>query len=194
MKHIVLRNNYLNARRRARSHDRLGMVLAVIFMLSMSTMIALLSIQPKVVTSTMTVNVPEDKVEKPKITQLTIENIEPVKVEVVKVEPFKTVQGGVSYYSHAGCLGCSVNQITASGEAFDENAMTFAIPAEWRREVPMGTRAVVTNLDNGISIEARANDTGGFYKYGRIADLSKGLMEKLGAKTDRSNIKIEFYK
>lgn len=194
MKYMLIKRNHIRAQQKARNHDRLGLFLALMFMLSISTMVGLLSIQPKVVTSSMTVNIPEDTVVKPSMAQLTIENVEPVKVQVVKIEPFKVVQGGVSYYSHAGCLGCSANQITASGEAFDENAMTFAIPAEWRREIPMGTRAVVTNLDNGISVEAKANDTGGFYKYGRIADLSKGLMEKLQAKTDRSNIKIEFYK
>ena len=69
--------------------------------------------------------------------------------------------------------------------------MTLAIPAEWRKEIPMGTRVIVTNLDNEISIEAKINDTGGFLKYNRIADLSKGLYEYLEAKTDITNIKYE---
>ena len=106
---------------------------------------------------------------------------------------FKTVVGKVSFYSKSGCIGCSKKQVTASGEIFDENAMTFAIPYQWRKEIPMGTKAKVTNLDNGLSSFARVNDTGGFLKYNRVADLSKGLMNKIGAKTDRSNIKIEFF-
>lgn len=102
--------------------------------------------------------------------------------------------GQISFYSHDGCLGCSNPQITASGEPFDENAMTLAIPAEKRKEMPMGTWVRVTNLDNGKSVEAKVNDTGGFSKYGRIADLSKGLYEALDAKTDQSTIEIVIIK
>lgn len=100
-------------------------------------------------------------------------------------------KGKVSYYSHSGCLGCGDNQVTASGEKFDENAMTLAIPAEWRNEIPMGTKVRVTNLDNGIAVIARVNDTGGFLKYNRIADLSLGLYQAIEAKTDVSTIKLE---
>jgi len=99
--------------------------------------------------------------------------------------------GKVSYYSHAGCLGCGEKQITASGQPFDENAMTLAIPAEWRKKIKMGTKVLVTNMETGVSVEATVNDTGGFLKYNRIADLSKGLYQKLGAKTDKTTIKIE---
>lgn len=99
--------------------------------------------------------------------------------------------GKVSFYSHDGCLGCGDNQITASGEKFDENAMTLAIPAEWTKEIPLGSMVRVTNLDNKIAVVAKANDTGGFLKYGRIADLSKGLFEAIEAKTDKSEIKLE---
>lgn len=100
----------------------------------------------------------------------------------------KTITGKVSYYSHAGCLGCGANQITASGESFDENAMTLAVVPG---SLPMGTMVQVTNLDNGKSITAKVNDTGGFAKYNRIADLSLGLYNALGAKTDISNIELK---
>ena len=37
----------------------------------------------------------------------------------------------------------------------------------------------VTNLENGKSIICRVNDRGGFKKYGRILDLSKGAFSKI---------------
>lgn len=101
----------------------------------------------------------------------------------------KKVIGKVSYYSHSGCLGCGEKQITASGEAFDENAMTLAVPVEWKH-IKMGTIVLVKNLDNGKQMTARVNDRGGFLKYGRVADLSKGLYEALGAKTDKTTVEI----
>jgi rare lipoprotein A (peptidoglycan hydrolase) len=101
----------------------------------------------------------------------------------------KRVTGKVSFYSSDGCLGCHPEQITASGEKFDENAMTLAVPVEWKH-IKMGTIVLVKNLDNGKQMTAKVNDRGGFLKYGRVADLSKGLYEALGAKTDKSNIEI----
>jgi len=116
---------------------------------------------------------------------------EPTLTATPSPTPSVVKQGKVSYYSHSGCLGCGDNQTTASGEKFDENAMTLAIPAEWRKEIPMGTKVRVTNLDNGIAVLAKVNDTGGFGKYNRIADLSLGLYQAIEAKTDVSEIKIE---
>lgn len=121
------------------------------------------------------------------------------KEEIREVEPEATVEpekitkvGFVSFYSHAGCLGCHPDQITKSGEPFDENAMTLAIPAEWESEISMGTMVKVTNLDNGKSVEAKVNDTGGFWKkYNRIADLSLALAKAIDAKTDQSTISLE---
>lgn len=101
----------------------------------------------------------------------------------------KKIVGKVSYYSHDGCIGCGENQIMANGQPFDENAMTLAIPAEWKH-IKMGTLVIVKNLDNGKQMTARVTDTGGFLKYNRIADLSKGLYEAIGAVTDKSNIEI----
>lgn len=49
----------------------------------------------------------------------------------------------------------------------------------------------MTNLDTGISQVAIVNDRGGFERHNRIADLSKGLFERLSAKTDITKIKIE---
>jgi rare lipoprotein A len=45
--------------------------------------------------------------------------------------------------------------------------------------LPLGTRVMVTNLDNGRSIEVRINDRGPFAK-GRILDLSQGAAREMG--------------
>lgn len=107
-----------------------------------------------------------------------------------KEEPEKITQswtGKVSWYGHGeGCMGCDPNEIMANGQKFDENAMTLAFNL-----LPLNTRVRVTNLDNGANAIATVTDTGGFEQYGRIADLSKGLMTELNAITDVSNIKIE---
>jgi rare lipoprotein A (peptidoglycan hydrolase) len=56
---------------------------------------------------------------------------------------------------------------TASGEIFDENAMTAA-----HRELPFGTQILVTNLRNGKSTIVTINDRGPYIE-GRHVDLSK---------------------
>lgn len=110
-------------------------------------------------------------------------------------------EGKASYYSKDGCLGCHEQQIMANGEVFDENDHTLAMPAEWRKsgKVQLNTKKCpecgfvrVTNLNTGVVVNgARITDTGGFLKYGRVADLSKGLAEALGLKTDKTTIRIE---
>lgn len=63
---------------------------------------------------------------------------------------------------------------TASGERFNENAMTCA-----HKTRPFGQIVTVTRLDNGHSIRCRINDRGPFVK-GRCIDLSKGAARALG--------------
>jgi rare lipoprotein A len=69
---------------------------------------------------------------------------------------------------------------TASGEVYDMNDLTAAHPT-W----PLGTRLVVTNLDNGRTAEVRVNDRGPFAE-GRILDLSYAAARILGA--DRAGV------
>ncbi len=64
---------------------------------------------------------------------------------------------------------------TASGERYDMAALTCA-----HRTLPLGTRVLVTNLDNGRAVELRVNDRGPFVD-GRILDLSYAAAERLGA-------------
>ncbi|HYQ39096.1 MAG TPA: septal ring lytic transglycosylase RlpA family protein [Pseudomonas sp.] len=62
---------------------------------------------------------------------------------------------------------------TASGERFDQHALTAA-----HRSLPFGTRLRVTNLDNGRSVVVRVNDRGPS-RRGRIIDLSRSAAERL---------------
>ena len=65
-------------------------------------------------------------------------------------------------------------RMTASGEIFNKNAMTCASNSH-----KMGTKLRVTNRANGKSVVVRVNDTGGFKKYGRTLDLSRGAFAKI---------------
>jgi rare lipoprotein A len=58
---------------------------------------------------------------------------------------------------------------------YDMNKLTAAHPT-----LPMGTRLLVTNLDNGRSVTVRVNDRGPTVK-GRIVDLSRAAARELGA-------------
>jgi len=63
---------------------------------------------------------------------------------------------------------------TASGERYDQNALTAA-----HRTLPLGSRVKVTNLATGKSVQVRINDRGPFVR-GRVIDLSHGAARRLG--------------
>ena len=77
---------------------------------------------------------------------------------------------------------------TASGEVYDENALTVAVPyisrTNKKPSIPFGTNLVVLNKSNGSQVLVRVTDTGNFGtdpKYGgRGLDLSFGAAKKLG--------------
>ena len=69
-------------------------------------------------------------------------------------------------------------QPTASGETYDMHALTAA-----HRSLPLGTRVLVTNVQNGRSVEVRINDRGPFVR-GRILDLSYAAALELGSLSD----------
>ncbi|PAU57747.1 septal ring lytic transglycosylase RlpA family protein [Pseudomonas indica] len=77
-------------------------------------------------------------------------------------------EGKASYYGsrHHG-------RRTASGERFDQNALTAA-----HRTLPFGTRVRVTNLNNARTVVVRINDRGP-YGRGRIIDLSFKAAQQL---------------
>jgi rare lipoprotein A len=63
---------------------------------------------------------------------------------------------------------------TASGEAFDNGAMTAA-----HRTLPFGSIVRVTNPANGRSVVVRINDRGPFTR-GRMIDVSRAAADELG--------------
>lgn len=67
------------------------------------------------------------------------------------------------------------NKQTASGERFDQGALTAA-----HRSLPFGTKVRVINTRNGKSVVVRINDRGPFVRS-RIIDLSKAAFERIGS-------------
>lgn len=78
-------------------------------------------------------------------------------------------RGSASYYA-----ATFHGRRTASGEAFDNRAMTAA-----HRTLPFGTMVRVTNPRTGASVVVRINDRGPFTK-GRLIDVSRAAAEQLG--------------
>ena len=64
---------------------------------------------------------------------------------------------------------------TASGEIFYSSKNTCA-----HNKLKMGTIIRVTNMENGKSVTCKVNDRGGFAKYGRVLDMSKGSFSVIG--------------
>jgi len=96
-------------------------------------------------------------------------------------QPVVEQRGEASYYG-AGFQG----KKTATGEKFDQNERTAAHPA-----LPLGTKATVTNLENGKSVDVKINDRGPYVK-GRDIDLSKSAAKELGmTKEGVAPVKIE---
>lgn len=79
-------------------------------------------------------------------------------------------QSGVASWYGPGFHG----QPTSSGAIYDQHALTAA-----HQKLPLGTRARVTNLENGKSVDVLINDRGPFAK-GRIIDLSYAAAHEIG--------------
>jgi rare lipoprotein A len=93
----------------------------------------------------------------------------------------KSETGVASYYADK-----YHGQQTASGEAFDMNALTAAHPT-----YKFGTRVKVTHLENNRSVIVRINDRGPFVK-GRVIDLSLAAAEELQmVKSGLAQVKLE---
>jgi rare lipoprotein A len=94
----------------------------------------------------------------------------PRQATLVSVGPVQfTVSGYASWYG-PGFNG----NLSASGEVFNQNAMTAAHP-----NLPFGTQVRVTNIDNGLSVVVRINDRGP-YVGDRLIDLSAGAADVIG--------------
>jgi len=101
------------------------------------------------------------------------------------VSALATETGNASWY------GESWNgRKTASGEIFDSSKNTCA-----HNKLKMGTIIKVTNIENGKSVTCKVNDRGGFAKYGRILDMSKGSFSTIGnVNNGVIRVKIEIVK
>ena len=79
---------------------------------------------------------------------------------------------GRSFSGKASFYGSESGSRTASGQRFNQNAMTAA-----HRSLPFGTRLRVTH--RGQSVVVTINDRGPFIK-GRVLDLSTGAARAIG--------------
>jgi rare lipoprotein A (peptidoglycan hydrolase) len=75
---------------------------------------------------------------------------------------------------------------TANDETFNQNKMTAAHPS-----LPLGTKAEVTNLENGKKVDVRINDRGP-YAGDRVIDVSRAAAKRLGMEEEgTTEVKIE---
>lgn len=79
-----------------------------------------------------------------------------------------TEKGKASYYATG-----YQSRKTASGERFDNNALTAA-----HKRLPFGTKVRVTNVRNGKHVEVIINDRGPFVK-GRVIDLTRAAFSQI---------------
>ena len=85
----------------------------------------------------------------------------------------RSVSSGLASWYGPGFHG----RRSASGEVFNQNAMTAA-----HRTLPFGTRVRVTNVNNGRQVIVRINDRGPF-SGGRVIDLSAGAAGSIGLRS-----------
>jgi rare lipoprotein A len=101
-----------------------------------------------------------------------------VATETVVLGPNTILAEAAPVYQQVGVAswygGRHQGRLTASGEVFDENKLTAA-----HLTLPLDTKARVTNLTNGRSVEVMVNDRGP-YVHGRVIDLSTRAAHELG--------------
>jgi len=94
----------------------------------------------------------------------------PTNINLSKTSQIQLVQSGRASWYGPGFHG----KVTASGETFDDAALTAA-----HKSLPLGSKARVTNVINGNSVEVKINDRGP-WTQGRIIDLSRAAARALG--------------
>jgi rare lipoprotein A len=88
---------------------------------------------------------------------------------VATLSDSSAIVGKASWYGPT-----SARYRTATGERFDPRQLTAA-----STQLPLGSHAMVTNLENGRSVSVRINDCGPYVKN-RNLDLSRQAAETLG--------------
>lgn len=108
----------------------------------------------------------------------------------LEASPSAMLKGTASYYSEAGCLGCSPTLTMANGERLDDTKLTIAVTVEdMHRYKLLNDVVIVRNVRNGRTVEAKITDTGGFHRYNRIADLSVATRNAIKC-SDLCNVEI----
>ena len=117
---------------------------------------------------------PPEKKEMPKEEKPSLERIEKRETRVV--------QYGIASWYGSDFHG----KPTSSGEVYDMYQLTCA-----HNTFPLGTTVMVTNLENGRSVELKVNDRGPFVKE-RIIDLSYAAARILGMwEKGTASVKVE---
>ncbi len=105
-------------------------------------------------------------------------------VIVKAVEPVKEYFGTASWYGTGDneCLGCSKNRTMANGQKLDDKKLTVACGLKSScKYLKMGTKILITNLDNSKQVVAIVTDKGGL-RAGRLLDVSKEVKSQLEMK------------
>lgn len=111
--------------------------------------------------------------------------IELIAALALAAAPFAAGAGDAAQEGKASWYGPGFQgRKTASGEPFDQHALTAA-----HRNLPLGTQARVTHLGNGNTVEVRINDRGP-HGGGRIIDLSRAAARRL-AMSGTARVRIE---
>jgi rare lipoprotein A (peptidoglycan hydrolase) len=102
----------------------------------------------------------------------------------------KLIKGKVSFYDNTYCEKYNPGCITASGEKFDENKLTFACGSDLK----LGTKAKFyyhAKAGEIRTVVATCNDRGSFgEKYDRLADLSKATFASI-AQIESGVVEVE---
>lgn len=105
-----------------------------------------------------------------------------------KIEPHKDLPSSNVQPAHIGEASWYgpgfEGKKTASGEIFDDSKLTAA-----HKTIPLGSKAKVTNLTNGKTVEVKINDRGPFID-GRMVDLSRAAAKALGM-IDRGTARVQ---
>jgi rare lipoprotein A len=111
----------------------------------------------------------EKKVEPP-LEKREVKEEKPVQEAKIEKRESREVQYGVASWYGGKFHGRS----TSSGEIYDMYQLTCA-----HNTLPLGTTVMVTNMENGRSIELKVNDRGPFVKE-RVIDLSYAAAQIIG--------------
>jgi rare lipoprotein A len=111
----------------------------------------------------------------------------PVVVPEAKEEAPAPEGTKVEQVGNASWYGAAQNgKETASGDTFDQNKLTAA-----SKTLPLGSTAVVTNMETGKSVKVTINDRGPYAK-GRKIDLSRAAAQQIGmTKKGVTKVKIQ---